>query len=68
MQEIKNDLKAIREDISDIKTDVAKNTIALDHHIKRTDVSERRLEKLEYSLIGLLVTVIGAALIKLVIG
>lgn len=64
MQEIKDDLKAIRSDVSAIKVDIAKNTVSLENHIRRTDVSEKRLEKLEYSLIGLLITVVGAALVK----
>lgn len=62
--EIKNDLKDIKSDLVFIRVEVAKNSISLDNHMKRTEINERRLEKLEYALIGLLVTVVGACLVK----
>lgn len=66
MQEIKDDLKAIRSDVSSIKVDVARNTLSLEHHIARSDASEARILYLERLFIGLgtgaLVALIGAAI------
>lgn len=53
MQEIKEDLKEILRSIHSIEIDVAKNTKDLEHHIKRSDAADRRIEKLEYLLISL---------------
>ena len=53
MQEIKDGLKEILRSVNDIKVDVAKNTKDLEHHIKRSDAADRRIEKLEYLLISL---------------
>jgi hypothetical protein len=53
MQEIKEDLKEILRSIHSIELDVAKNTKDLEHHIKRSDAADRRIEKLEYLLISL---------------
>lgn len=68
MDDIKEDLRAIRSDVSDIKTTLAVNTESLKHHVKRTDTSERRLEKLEYILIGTGVAAVLGGLAKLLIG
>ncbi len=67
MQEIKDDLKAIRADLSDVKRDVAVNTVSLTNHMSRTEVNERRLEKLEYVLIGLAAVSVLGGVIKLLI-
>lgn len=53
MQEIKEDLKEILRSIHNIELDVTKNTKDLEHHIKRSDAADRRIEKLEYLLISL---------------
>ena len=65
--EIKEDLKVIRSDVSEIKTTLAVNTESLIQHMRRTDVSERRLEKLEYVFIGLAVVGVLGGVIKLLI-
>lgn len=67
MQEIKDDLKAIRSDISDIKVTLAVNTVSLTAHMERTQINERRLEKLEYCLVGLAVVAVLGGVIKLLI-
>lgn len=64
MQEIKNDLKEIKNELVFIRVETAKNSISLTQHMERTAINERRLEKLEYTLLGLLVTVVGAAIVK----
>ena len=65
--EIKEDLKAIRSDVTEIKVILAVNTESLIQHMRRTDVSERRLEKLEYVFIGLAVVGVLGGVIKLLI-
>ena len=67
MHDITDDVKAIRNDLSDIKVDVARNTVSLEHHIARTDVAERRLEKLEMVFISLAVIGVLGGVIKLLI-
>lgn len=52
MEEIKQDLKEIKVDIADIKIDVAKNTISLEHHIKRTDMLQHLVTALVIAIIG----------------
>lgn len=59
MQEIKEDLKAIRGDVNSIKIDVARNTVSLEHHVKRTDL-------LQNLVIALILCVVGACLKLLV--
>jgi hypothetical protein len=63
MQEIKDDLRAIRADISEIKIDVARNTESLDHHIKRTDLLERIL----LIIIGAIVTGFLGIVVKVLV-
>ena len=60
MNEIKEDLKAIRADVTAIKVDVAKNTTSLDHHIRRTDM-------LQHIVTALIICILGAC-IKLLVG
>jgi hypothetical protein len=67
MREITDDLKAMRADISDIKTNIAVNTASLTNHMARTEINERRLEKLEYVLIGVLATAVLGGVVKLLI-
>jgi len=55
----------ISEDITDIKVNMAgiNSTLSsqkdsLDHHIKRTDLLEQRMEKLPYKLLAAIATLI----------
>lgn len=67
MQEIKEDLKAIRSDVSSIKLDVARNTVSLTNHMERTRLNENRIEKLEYLLIGLAIVSVLGGVVKMLI-
>jgi hypothetical protein len=67
-QEVKDDIKAIRSDVTEIKVTLAVNTESLVQHVKRTDLAERRLEKLEQLLIGLAVAAVLGGIIKLSTG
>jgi hypothetical protein len=64
MQDLKQDLKEIKNELVFIRVETSKNSVSLENHMKRTEINERRLEKLEYTLLGLLITVVGAALVK----
>lgn len=63
MDEIKEDLRAIRSDVTNIRVDVARNTISLDTHIKRTDL----LEKIVLMIVGAIVVAVLGGVIKLLI-
>lgn len=67
MQEVKDDIKAIRSDVADIKVTMAVNTVSLSAHMERTAINERRVEKLEYVLIGLAVVAVLGGVVKLLI-
>jgi hypothetical protein len=67
MQEIRDELRKISRDVADIKINVAVNTVSLEHHIARSDASERRIEKIEHLLMGLAVVGILGGLIKLLV-
>ena len=65
IKEIKADVKEISKDITLIKTVLATNTSSLDLHIKRTDLAEQRISKIEYWLLGMLASIIIALLSSL---
>lgn len=65
MHEIKEDLKAIRTDLSVIKVDVAKNTVSLESHMARTVANEKRITYVERMLMGLTASAIIGGLIKI---
>lgn len=67
MDEFRDDLKAIRADVSEIKTHVAVNTASLTNHMARTEINERRLEKLEYVLLSTFAVAVLGGVIKLLI-
>lgn len=60
--EVRKDVKSIKDDINDIKTSIAVNTLSLQHHIKRTDLSEQRLGKIESWTLGLLTAILLAVI------
>lgn len=61
-------LQRIEDKISSVQVDVARNTVSLELHVKRTDVAERRLERLEQLLAGLAVAGVLGGVLKLLIG
>ena len=66
MHEIKEDLKAIRQDVHQIKTTLATNTVSLQEHMRRTTASESRITSIENKMLSalaaLLITILGAVL------
>lgn len=63
---MQDDIKAIREHISEIKQDIAAIKVDVHHHIKRSDAHEGQIERLKWWLIGILVGLVGylASLLK----
>lgn len=66
MEEIKQDLKEIKADVGQIKETLAVNTASLVQHELRTRLAEKRIEKLEYALIGFLASVVLALISHLI--
>lgn len=62
MDEFRADIKEIKSDISEIKRDTAINTVSLLEHIKRTELAEKRLDRVENWLLGFLASVLIAGL------
>lgn len=60
MEEIKQDLKAIRTDLAELKREVGINTVSLVHHMRRSDLSEQRLGKIESWTLALLTAILLA--------
>lgn len=64
MDELKRDVKDIKADITDIKVTLAANTASLVTHVKRTELNERRVEKLEKWFISILIAIFIAVITK----
>lgn len=47
LQQVLTESTEIRKDISDIKVILERNTVSLEDHIRRTEIAESRIEKLE---------------------
>ena len=63
MEELKKDVKAIKVDVTTIRVEVAKNTQSLIEHMRRTELAEKRLDRMDTWIFGLL-----ASLLVVVIG
>jgi DNA repair ATPase RecN len=50
LEDVKDSVDKMQNDIADIKLSVARNTDSLDHHIRRTDLNEQRLKHIEERL------------------
>lgn len=63
MDDIRQDVKEIKNQVLELVKQGASNTAILEYHVKRTDLNESRIAKLEYWLLGILASgVIGLAL------
>jgi hypothetical protein len=47
LQQVLAEGAEIRKDISDIKVILERNTVSLEEHMRRTEIAEERLEKVE---------------------
>lgn len=71
MNEIREDLQAIRSHVSDIKTSIAVIQTDVGHHIKRTALAESRISRIEnwiLTVFSALVVGLIVAAVKLLIG
>lgn len=64
LAEIKADVKEIKSSVAGIQLQVERNTVSLDHHIKRTDLNEDRIKTMEQWTLGLLAAITLAILGK----
>lgn len=65
MEDLRQDVKQLLRESAECKAMLHANTIILEHHIKRTEMNESRIEKLEYYLLGFFGTAILGILMKL---
>ena len=49
-KELREDMKAIKSTLDDVKTTLIKNTKDIEYHIKRTDQLEKRVEQTKHEL------------------
>lgn len=50
IKSINNDIKEISKDINEIKISLAAQAVDLNHHIRRTDLAEKRIELLQKAM------------------
>lgn len=62
MDELKQDVKELRQEIRDIAVTLARNTGTLEVHIRRTDLAEERITQVERWLLGTLGAILLAVL------
>lgn len=66
--EIRGSLKDIKDDLTFLKVETAKNTVSLDTHMRRTAASEARITYLERIFMGLTAVAVLGGVIKWFIG
>lgn len=68
MQEIRDDLKQIKQSQARVEIDIAMIKVDVGHHIKRSDAADSRIIRIENWLLGLgsaVVVAICAAVVRL---
>lgn len=71
MQELKEDIKSIKQSQARVEIDIAMIKVDVGHHIKRTDLADARIVRIENWMLGLaasLLACVAAAVVKLFIG
>jgi hypothetical protein len=61
------EIKEIKSELKEISVVLARNTASLEQHVKRTELAETRIEKLETWHLGILASILLAIVIKLFI-
>jgi hypothetical protein len=56
------ELKEVRDDIREIKDVLIRNTVSLEEHMKRSELSEQRIDRLEKYHLGFLTTAVALLL------
>lgn len=54
MDDLKQDIKDLHSKVDRITEMSVKNTASLEQHMMRTELNEKRIEKMEYYILGLL--------------
>lgn len=62
MDELKQDIKDIKSDVVELKIIAAANTSILAEHMKRTELNEKRIQTLEYFIMGGTMSILGILL------
>lgn len=62
IESLAQDVKEIRKNVNEISIHTARNTVSLETHMARTEASEKRLDRVENSIIGLLGALLLAGL------
>lgn len=65
MDDIRERLTDISKDIKELRVESTKNSVTLETHMLRTDLNEQRILFMERWLLGILASVLVAALIRL---
>lgn len=58
MDDIRDDLRSIKQELSQINITLARNTASLELHIARTTQNEARIARVENWTVGLLVSIL----------
>ena len=67
MEEIKADIKEIKTSLLAIVSIQERNTTSLEHHMERTELNEKRIEKIETWVLRLLTGIVMALVAKMFI-
>lgn len=67
LKEIKTDIKEIKKNVNEIHLVLARNTQSVEHHVKRSDLSEARIYRVEQWLLGLLSALVIGIIIRLIL-
>jgi len=62
LKEIKADVKEVKNHLRDVSITLARNTASLEIHVKRTDLNEARIAKVENWILGALGAILLAIL------
>lgn len=65
-QDVRSELKEIRNAVSELKVIAATNTTQLETHMKRTEMNEARIESMEKWHLGILAAILIAVITKAV--
>lgn len=64
IKELKADVKILVQQSAEIRRDVGKIQVDVAHHIRRTDLNEMRIEKMEKWLLGILTSILIAVVLS----
>lgn len=62
IKELHEDVKEIKTDLKAVSLTLERNTASLEHHVKRTDMAEERIKRVETWILGFLGSILLAML------